>query len=277
MFDEVQRMKAERQTKAKVNTKYIYFAKKIIRYRLDDATNEAMIPCRSTVCYKAQKAAAAISINVIDSILWDEARAEYIFGKNNKAEQAKRIIQRYESEIEEAEQAIKEAEQEKEALNYLFTKSRIAIEKYEYKYDQAESQIKDLKKRINDLYSKISHIEVEESATLSTFIKLDSELDDAAKQEIIKEYIEKVYVKKEAESAEEEAHFTIEVLTKTNLCNVYKYFPKQREILLPEQEEPEVFKKEALGLNKQEESVLCKLYKRVNTKDYVKIRFHRLR
>lgn len=276
VFDEVQKMKAERQTKAKVNTKYIYFAKKLIRYRLDDATTEAMIPVRSTVCYKAHKAAAAISINVIDSILWDEARAEYTFGKNNKAEQAKRIISRYESEIKEAEQAIKEAEQEQERLNYLFTKGRKKIEDYDYEYERAESQIKELKKRINDLYSKISNIEVEESATLKTFNKLDSELDDAAKQEIIKEYIEKVYVKKEAESAEEEAHFIIEVLTMTHERNIYKYYPKQREIMLSESEDPAVFK-EALGLNKQSESVLCKLYKRVKTTDYVKIRFHRLR
>ena len=260
-------MKAERQTKAKVNTKYIYFAKKIIRYRLNEKTTEAMIPCRSTTCYKAQKAAAAISINVIDSILWDEARAEYTFGKNNKAEQAKRIISRYESEREEAEQAIEEAEQEKERLNYLFTKGRKKIEDYDYEYERAESQINNLKSQINDLYMKISSIEVEDTATLKTFNKLDADLDDQAKQEIIKEYIEKVFVKKEAE------HFTIEVLTKTNLCNIYKYFPKQREIMLPEQEDPEVFR-EALG-NKQ--SVLCELYKRVKTNDYVKIRFHRLR
>jgi len=276
VFDEVQRMKAERQTKAKVNTKYIYYAKKLIRYRIDENTTESMIPCRSTTCYKAPKSAAAISINVIDSILWDEARAEYTFGKNNKAEQAKRIISRYESEIKEAEQAIKEAEQEQERLNYLFTKGRKKIEDYDYEYERAESQIKELKKRINDLYSKISNIEVEESATLKTFNKLDSELDDAAKQEIIKEYIEKVYVKKEAESAEEEAHFIIEVLTMTHERNIYKYYPKQREIMLPESEDPAVFK-EALGLNKQSESVLCELYKRVKTNDFVKIRFQRLR
>jgi len=273
VFDEVQKMKAERQTKAKVNTKYIYFAKKIIRYRIDEKTTEAMIPCRSTVCYKAQKAAAAISINVIDSILWDEARAEYIFGKNNKAEQAKRIIKRYESEIEEATKAIEEQEAEQERLNYLFTKGRKKTEDYDYEYERAESQINNLKSQINDLYMKINSIEVEESATLKTFNKLDADLDDQAKQEIIKEYIEKVFVKKEAESAEEAEHFTIEVLTKTNLCNIYKYFPKQREIILPEQEAPAVFK-EALGTK---QSVLCELYKRVKTNDFVKIRFSRLR
>ena len=210
---------------------------------------------------------------MIDSILWDEARAEYIFGKNNKAEQAKRIIKRYESEIEEATKAIEEQEAEQERLNYLFTKGRKKTEDYDYEYERAESQINNLKSQINDLYMKINSIEVEESATLKTFNKLDADLDDQAKQEIIKEYIEKVFVKKEAESAEEAEHFTIEVLTKTNLCNIYKYFPKQREIILPEQEAPAVFK-EALGTK---QSVLCELYKRVKTNDFVKIRFSRLR
>ena len=293
VFDEVQKLKAERQNKAKDNTKYIYFAKKLIRYRINETKTEAMIPRRTTVCYASETRSATVSINLIDSILWDEARAEYIFGKNNRAEQAKRIIQRYNSEIEEAEKAIKEAEQEQERLNYLFTKRRYAIDKYDYEYDQAERKIKELKKKANDLHMMISKIEVDDSATLKTFLKLDTELDDKAKQEIIQEYIDNVYVKKVDEQEQEPMHYEIEVVTKTALHNVYKYYPKQREIMLPDHDaqiyqakaNPASFAsvqemKEAaavLGIAQQTESVLSKLYKRVKTKDYVNIRYTRNR
>ena len=293
VFDEVQKLKAERQNKAKDNTKNIYFAKKLIRYRINETKTEAMIPRRTTVCYASETRSATVSINLIDSILWDEARAEYVFGKNNRAEQAKRIIKRYESEIEEAEKARAEQEAEQERLNYLFTKGRKTIENYDYEYEQAERKIKELNKKANDLKMKISQIEVNDSATLKAFNNLDSELDDKAKQEIIQEYIEKVYVKKVDESVKEHMHYEIEVVTKTDVHNIYKYFPKQREIMLPdhdaqlyqEKANPVSFAsvqemKEAaavLGITKQTESVLSKLYKRVKTKDYVNIRYTRKR
>lgn len=293
VFDEVQRMKAERQNKAKDNTKNIYFAKKIIRYRINETKTEAMVPRRTTVCYASETRSATVSINLIDSILWDEARAEYIFGKNNRAEQTKRIIKRYESEIEEAEKAIKEAEQEQERLNYLFTKGRKTIEQYNKEYERAESKKNELKKQTNDLKMKISQIEVNDSATLRTFNNLDSELDDKAKQDIIREYIENVFVKRVDESVTEHMHYEIEVVTKTDLHNIYKYYPKQREIMLPEHD-AQLYKDKAnpasfasvqemkeaaavLGITKQTESVLSKLYKRVKTKDYVNIRYTRKR
>ena len=167
------------------------------------------------------------------------------------------------------------------------------IDKYDYEYDQAERKIKELKKKANDLHMMISKIEVDDSATLKTFLKLDTELDDKAKQEIIQEYIDNVYVKKVDEQEQEPMHYEIEVVTKTALHNVYKYYPKQREIMLPDHDaqiyqakaNPASFAsvqemKEAaavLGIAQQTESVLSKLYKRVKTKDYVNIRYTRNR
>lgn len=291
VFDKVQLLKSARQNKAKDNTKHIYFAKKLIRYRTNDEKSEAMIARRTTVSYAAESCSASVSINLIDSILWKEARAEYTFGKNNKAEQAKRIIKRYESEISEAEKEINEQNEKQERIDVLFLHGRLSIDKYEYELKQTEAKINELKSSINEKKNNISQIEVQESATLSTFNKLDSELDDKAKQDIIREYIENVFVKKVDESVKEHMHYEIEVVTKTDLHNIYKYFPKQREILLPiDDVKAEVFAHnaasfaslpsiqeaaKALGISENKESVILRESRRIKSKDFVTIRFKR--
>lgn len=198
----------ERKYKSKVYQKNIYYAKGIIR---DEESNTCLIADRNHVRYFTANANQiyAVSLNVIDSLIWRSAKDEKATKNNYDTQKeidgAKETLSEIEIKIATFEKQLREIDKKSERNYSAYIDGRISNELYTEKDDSINAERKKVQKRKNEeemkkaeLLNVLENLEKKNKAISEKDIynNLANLKDDNLRVEIIKETISNMTVKK---------------------------------------------------------------------------------
>ena len=208
-FDNVARIRHERLKGEKKDTNNIYFGKGIIKYTEGHRT-EAMCARRSTIDYYGSLTHTSISINLMDSILWNEAKQAKLedMNKNSKAkkEELERNLMEITKKIETAYNIIARNKRNIKKAENAFFDEKMTKDDYYKKYDELKKGIEEEEREITKYEEKRAAkkrqlenaINGGENNTMADVETLGS--NDNEKYNIIHEMIKKVIVRKNGEN-----------------------------------------------------------------------------
>ena len=163
-FDAAQKRLEERISKPKVNTKNVYYAKGLMRFMGMEEPHK-MVANRQTITYRVPDNLHrfSISINAIDTILWEAATHLYVqmLSKSTlqEIERLKALIPDNETKIITAQKKIKELDAKKEKAYQAFEDGGITREKYKERIAQLTESQKEHEAKIVKNKERIKFIE----------------------------------------------------------------------------------------------------------------------
>jgi len=207
LFDKVAEIKKSRQHEKK-ETNNVYFGKSIIKYTNGNHT-ETLCPVISTAAYYAPRTNCAISMNVIDTILWEEAKKAKLVSMNTQSEEHRTELERYLKDvamkIDTAEKVIKKYEESIERMNDLYIDGSITKEKFSNKRNEIGRRMEEengyLEQYKEQRVSLVRQLEnIAKGGTNCTMADIECiSTTDKEKAEIIKEMIGEVIITKEGD------------------------------------------------------------------------------
>lgn len=236
MFDKVASIRKSRQHE-KIETGNVYFGKSLIRY-IDGDKTDKLFPFLSTATYWSARIKCSISINVIDSILWEEARKAKLIAMNTQSEEHRTQLEHYLKDvamkIDTAEKIISDYEKKLERMNYLYIDGFLTLDKFTKKRSELARRMEEEKNYLQQYkeqrVSLVRQLEsIGKGGTNCTMADVECIAQtDKEKYEIIHEMIGKVIVTKEGDKK-------IISLINTNDCqltNTYIYERKGSRVFL---------------------------------------------
>ena len=196
-----------RSRKAEKNaTKHIFFGKGIVDF-FEGERHERMIGKSCTATYYADNIGVAVSANLIDSILWEEAKHAKMVSMDREGKEHKEQLERHLKEVADkiatSERIIIDYNKKIDKTNELYVNERLSKEAYEKKWNTLNHSLKEeerwletYKEQRVSLVSQLEAINRNEKTIVSeNDINVISTTDEA-KAEIIREMVKKVEVRK---------------------------------------------------------------------------------
>ena len=207
IFDKVAAIRKSRQHE-KIETGNVYFGKSIIRY-IDGDKTDKLFPTLSTATYWSARIGCSISINVIDSILWEESKKAKLVAMNTQSEEHKTQLERYLKDvamkIDTSEKIIIDYEKKIERINDLYIDGAITKDKFNQKRSELSRRMEDEKNYLHQYkeqrVSLVRQLEsIGKGGTNCTMADVECIAQtDNEKYEIIHEMIGKVIITKEGD------------------------------------------------------------------------------
>ena len=202
-FDKVAEIRKSRQHE-KQETNNVYFAKSLIKYSNGNIT-ETLAPARATATYRGTRTQISIAMNVIDTILWNEASHAKLISIATQSIEHKEELERHLSDCElkmkTAKQVIAEKEKSLDKLNDLYINgNKLTKELYEKKYNEILSKLNGEKARLEQvrrqrvsLVAQLEHIAKDEHIADMSDVECIS-ATDSEKAQIVREMVSKVEI-----------------------------------------------------------------------------------
>lgn len=204
-WDKVAEMRKSRYS-VKNDTKHIYFGKGIVDF-YEGERHERMCPTSSTAVYRADNIGVAVSCNVIDSILWEEAKHAKMVSMDREGKAHKEQLERHLAEVATkiriAEKNIVDYDIKIEKNNDMRIDGRRKEEKYEEVWKilskgkkEEQRWLETYKEQRVSLVSQLEAINRNEKTIVSVNDINVISTTDEAKAEIVREMVKKVEVRK---------------------------------------------------------------------------------
>lgn len=236
MFDKVAEIRKSRQHE-KQETSNVYFGKSIIKYICGENT-ETLYPVISTAAYYGNRTNCAISMNVIDTILWEEAKRAKLVSMNTQSEEHRQEFERYLKDvamkIDTAEKIIIDFEKKMERINDLYIDGAFSKEKFNQKRNELCRRMEEEKGHLHQYreqrVSLVRQLEnIAKGGANCTMADVECIAQtDKEKANIIREMVGKVVITKDGEKK-------VISLVNTNDCqftNTYIYERKGSRVFL---------------------------------------------
>ena len=223
--------KLQGQKKAeKTTSKNIYYGKGIVKYQMENGKEFAMAPVRRNVNYAIMNddVRAGVNINVVDSILWDEAVTLHRFNMNVDKETTRKTyintIEENKVKIANLQPKLDEIRKRQTQAFQMLMKGKVSEEVYdetmkeigedENTYSKEIARLETANANMEMMIGEISDAQIFES----NLAQID---DDEERAKIIRQVIEKMVIKK-AEAIDQRTHkYIIQIVPKDVLLPFY--------------------------------------------------------
>ena len=203
-FEKVAKIRHDRFQGEKKDTENVYYGKGIIKYT-DGTIIEAMCARRSSIDYYSTTKHATINMNIMDSILWYEAKKQYHLFLNAESEESKKDLERnikdLQMKVAAAQNIIVKNTKTIDRTNKRIVEGKMSEESGDAIITECKSSITDATNVLTHCKEQLAILEAKknnmgngnENTTVEDIERLLS--TDVEKQGIIKDMISKVIVK----------------------------------------------------------------------------------